>query len=160
MVSDSGIMPDPAKIEAVNNIPSPRNIKDVRSFLCLAGYYCKFIPSFSSIAAPLLHLMQKAASFMWTDACELAFQRLKQLLCSAPILAYLDFGKDFVLQTDTSDYGVGAVLLQLDDSGHEKVREKHQKLLRLVSKNTPSDSKTVSLLSFVFASRCCNFKTC
>ena len=121
VVSDSGIMPDPAKIKAVNNIPSPRNIKDVRSFLGLAGYYRKFIPSFSSIAAPLLHLTQKAASFMWTDACEQAFQRLKQLLCSAPILAYPDFGKDFVLQTDASDYGVGAVLSQLDDSGHEKV---------------------------------------
>ena len=93
VISDSGIMPDPEKIEAVNNISSPRNIKDIRSFLCLAGYYRKFIPGFSSIAAPLLKLTQKAASFIWTDSWEQAFQRLKQLLCSAPILAYPDFGK-------------------------------------------------------------------
>ena len=121
VVSESGIMPDPAKIEAVNNITSPRNIKDIRSFLGLAGYYRKFIPGFSSIAAPLLQLTQKAASFIWTDACEQDFQRLKQLLCSAPILAYPDFGKEFFLQTDASDYGVGAVLSQLDDLRNEKV---------------------------------------
>ena len=121
VVSSSGIIPDPAKIEAVSNIPSPQNIKDIRSFLGLAGYYRKFIPSFSSIAAPLLQLTRKAANFTWTNACEQAFQPLKQLLCSAPILAYPDFGKDFVLHTDASDYGVGAVLSQLDDSGNQKV---------------------------------------
>ena len=87
----------------------------------MAGYYRKFIPGISSIATPLLKLTQKAASFIWTDSCEQAFQRLKQLLCSAPILAYPDFGKNFVLQTDASDNGVGAVLSQLDDSGNEKV---------------------------------------
>ena len=59
VISDSGIMPDPAKIEAVNNISIPRNIKDIRSFLGLSGYYRKFIPGFSSIAAPLLKLAQK-----------------------------------------------------------------------------------------------------
>ena len=55
------------------------------------------------------------------DLCEQAFQRLEQLFCSAPILAYPDFGKNFALQTDASDYGVGAVLSQLNDSGNEKV---------------------------------------
>ena len=77
VVSASGIMPDPAKIDAVNNITSPRNIKDIRSFLGLVGYYRKFIPGFSSIAAPLLKLTQKSAHFNWTDACEQAFQQLK-----------------------------------------------------------------------------------
>ena len=61
------------------------------------------------------------ARFIWTDECEHAFQRLKELLCSAPILTYPDFGKEFVLQTNASDYGVGAVLSQLDDLGNENV---------------------------------------
>ena len=121
VVTVSGIMPDPAKIEAVNNITSPRNIRDIRSFLGLTGYYRKFIPGFSSIAMPLLQLTQKAAQFNWTHACEQVFQRLKHLLCSAPILAYSDFSQAFILQTDASDYGVGAVLSQLDELGNEKV---------------------------------------
>ena len=120
IVSASGIMPDPAKID-VDNITSPRNIKDIRSFLGLTGYYRKFIPGFSCIAAPLLQLTQKSVHFNWTDACEQAFQQLKHLLCSAPILAYPDFGQEFILQTDASDYGVGAVLLQRDALGNEKV---------------------------------------
>jgi phospholipid-translocating ATPase len=70
---------------------------------------------------PLLQLTQKAAPFNWTDACEQAFQRLKHLLCSSPILAYPDFSQEFILQTDASDYGVGAVLSQLDELGNEKV---------------------------------------
>ena len=120
VVSASGIMPDPAKIDAVNNITS-RNIKDIRSFLGLAGYYRKFIPGFSSIAAPLLQLTQKSAHFNWTDACEQVFKQVKHLLCSAPILAYPHFGQEFILQTDASDYGVGAVLSQHDALGNEKV---------------------------------------
>ena len=65
--------------------------------------------------------------FIWTDECEHAFQRLKQLLCSAPILAYPDFGNKFVLQTDVSDYGVGVVLPQLDDeiTDHKALRWVH-----------------------------------
>ena len=82
IVSASGIMPDPAKIDAVNNITSPRNIKDIRSFLGLAGYYRKFIPGFSPIAAPLLQLTQKSAHFNWADACEQVFKQVKHLLCS------------------------------------------------------------------------------
>ena len=74
VVSESGIMPDAAKIGAVNNISSPHNIKDICSFLGLAGYYCKFIPGFSSIAVPLLQVRQKAAWFNWT--CQQVFQRV------------------------------------------------------------------------------------
>ena len=106
VVSATGIMPNPAKIEAVNNITSPWSIKDIRSFLGLTGYYRKFIPGFSSIAAPLVQLTLKSAHFNWIDACEQAFQQLKHLLCSAPILVYPDFGQEFILRTDTfrSDY--------------------------------------------------------
>lgn len=121
VVSQSGIKPDPAKIEAVSNIVRPSTVKDIRSFVGLAGYYRKFIPGFSTVAAPLLKLTQKAAQFLWTSECEISFQTLKQLLCSAPILAYPKFDRNFILQTDASDYGVGAVLSQLDDQGNEKV---------------------------------------
>lgn len=121
IVSQHGIKPDPAKIEAVSKIDRPRTVKDIRSFLGLAGYYRKFIPAFSTISAPLLHLTHKTAKFVWTSECEHAFQTLKQSLCSFPVLAYPNFDQDFILHTDASDYGVGAVLSQLDEHGNENV---------------------------------------
>ena len=149
VVSDSGIMPDPAKIEAVNNIPSPRNTKDVRSFLDLPGYYRKFIPGFSSIAAPLLHLTQKAASFVRTDVCEQAFQRLKQLLCSAPILAYPDFAKTLFCKATHLIMASVRYRRNLMIQDMRKLLHMHQKLLCIASKNTPQRRKKHLQLSLV-----------
>ena len=94
---------------------------DVRSFLGLAGYYRKFIPDFATVTAPLVRLTQKNTLFNWTDECESSFNRLKGLLCSAPILSYPKFDREFLLQTDASDFGVGAILSQIDDDGLENV---------------------------------------
>ena len=121
VISQSGIQPDPAKIAAVRDIPRPQSIRDIRSFLGLAGYYRKFIPGFATVAAPLVQLTEKTSSFCWSDECENSFSRLKLLLCSAPILCYPRFDREFILQTDASDFGVGAVLSQVDDDGREKV---------------------------------------
>ena len=85
VISQSGIQPDPAKIAAVRDIPRPQSIRDIRSFLGLAGYYRKFIPGFATVAAPLVQLTEKTSSFCWSDECENSFSRLKLLLCSAPM---------------------------------------------------------------------------
>ena len=87
----------------------------------LAGYYRRFIPRFATIASPLTELTKKGVKFVWTENTESAFQHLKTCLCSAPILAYPIFDNLFILQTDASDVGLGAVLTQLDKSGHERV---------------------------------------
>ena len=121
VISKSGIQPDPAKIAAVQQIARPQTIKDIRSFLGLAGYYRKFIPGFATVAAPLVRLTEKTSPFCWSDECETSFSRVKSLLCSAPILCYPRFDREFLLQTDASDFGVGAVLSQLDDDGRERV---------------------------------------
>jgi phospholipid-translocating ATPase len=121
VISQSGIQPDPAKIAAVRDIPRPQSITDLRSFLGLAGYYRKFIPGFATVAAPLVQLTEKTSAFCWSDECERSFSRLKSLLCFAPILCYPRFDREFILQTDASDFGVGAVLTQLDDNGRELV---------------------------------------
>ena len=85
VVSGSGIMPDPEKIEAVNNISSPRNIKDIRSFVGLASYYRKFIPGFSSIAAPLT--IDAKSGELYLDECmRTSFSAIKSLLSSWRIL--------------------------------------------------------------------------
>lgn len=120
-VSKEGIHTDPSKIRAVHVIPAPSSLEALRSFLGLPGYYRRFIPQFSTIAAPLTDLSKKYVRFVWTDVHEGAFQKLKLCLCSAPILAYPRFDKPFILQTDASDVGLGAVLAQLDETGHERV---------------------------------------
>jgi len=121
VVSEKGVHTDPKKIEAVSNLPPPTNLDQVRSFLGLAGYYRRFIPNFSHISSPLVNLTKKGSKFSWTDKQEQSFSLLKKLLCTAPVLSYPHFDKCFILQTDASDMGLGAVLTQYDSSGQEHV---------------------------------------
>ena len=120
-VSKYGIHADPAKVKAIRGLAPPSTLEELRSFLGLAGYYRRFIPRFATIASPLTELTKKGVKFVWTENTESAFQHLKTCLCSAPILAYPSFDNPFILQTDASDVGLGAVLTQLDKSGHERV---------------------------------------
>ena len=105
----------------MSKLPVPSNVQQVRSFLGLAGYYRRFIPNFAAIASPLVALTKKDKKFSWTDAQQKSFTCLKYLLCTAPILAYPQFDKPFILQTDASDQGLGAVLVQKDSNGFERV---------------------------------------
>ena len=114
-------VPDPAKTEAVKTFPMPRTKKQVRAFLGLTGYYRRFIPNYSSVAVPLTDLTKKdgPSKVIWSEKCDHAFRQLKELLCNAPLLSTPDFDRSFVLQTDASERGVGAVLSQCDDEGME-----------------------------------------
>ena len=123
-VSQDGVSADPEKVAAIRNISRPTCVKDVRSFLGLAGYYRRFIKDFATLAAPLTKLTTKQMTsrpFAWTAACDNSFTQLKQQLCAAPILAYPQFDRMFTLYTDASDVGLGAVLAQNDDTGVERV---------------------------------------
>lgn len=120
VVGEDGLMVDPAKVEAILNIPRPNKVGDVRRLIGLASWYRRFISNFATLTAPLCELLRKNVKFNWTQACEAAFVSLKEHLVSAPILTCPDFDKPFVLQTDASDYGLGAVLSQNTDEG-EKV---------------------------------------
>ena len=99
----------------MKDYPAPKSLKEVRQFLGIASYYRRFIQGFAKIAQPLHALTQKGAVFLWTDACQEAFDRLKDSLLGAPILAYPDFQKNFVLETDANGKGLGAVLSQLQE---------------------------------------------
>ncbi|MES9884702.1 MAG: RNase H-like domain-containing protein [Sedimenticola sp.] len=120
VVSESGISCDPKKIVTITNWPVPTNISEVKSFLGLVGYYRRFVPDFSTVAYPLTQLTHKAAKFAWSDDCQQAFETLKHTLTSSPILAYPIESGDFILDTDASLTGLGAVLSQIQD-GEEKV---------------------------------------
>ena len=121
VVSAKGVHTDPKKTEAVSQLCEPKNVEQVRSFLGLAGYYRRFIPKFATLSAPLVALTKKHAKFVWNDIHVEAFSCLQRLLCEAPVLAYPDFHQPFVLQTDASDLGLGAVLSQVDPFGHDHV---------------------------------------
>ena len=112
-VSAEGLRPDPRLLESIRKIPIPTTVTQVRSFLGLVGYYCRFIQGFSKIAAPLNRLLEKNRSFQWNDECTQAFQELKALLLRELIVAYPDFAVPFRLYTDTSNIGLGAILAQL-----------------------------------------------
>lgn len=126
VVSSEGVATDPAKTEAVSKWPTPRTLRDLRSFLGFASYYRRFVPGFAQTAAPLHQLAAEISekgkkkkgtisSEHWEGECQRAFDDLRTALTSAPVLAYPDYTKPFIVETDASDKGLGAVLSQKQD---------------------------------------------
>ncbi|MBE2321327.1 hypothetical protein DVA67_035760, partial [Solirubrobacter sp. CPCC 204708] len=113
--SKRGIEVDQAKIELIAKLPSPKCVKDIRSFLGHAGFYRWFIKDFSAIARPLCRLLSKDIPFEWNADCEEAFKKLKESLISPPIMQSPDWNLPFELMCDASDYAIGAVLGQRKD---------------------------------------------
>lgn len=101
-VSGKGIEPDPNKVKAVQEFPVPTTVRGVRRFLGMTGYYRRFMAGFAKIAAPLHALTRESVPFFWSIACQGAFQALKDLLVTPPVLAYPNFDRDFILHTDAS----------------------------------------------------------
>ncbi|GBM86428.1 Transposon Ty3-I Gag-Pol polyprotein [Araneus ventricosus] len=112
VISAEGVKTDPEKIKAVVDWPRPETVHDLRSFLGLCTYYRRFVKNFSTIAKPLHKLTEAKSNFNWTEECEKSFNSLKQALTSSPILTYPRTDKDFILDTDASNEGIGAVLSQ------------------------------------------------
>ncbi|GBN71182.1 Retrovirus-related Pol polyprotein from transposon 297 [Araneus ventricosus] len=112
VISAEGVKTDTEKIKAVVDWPRPETVLDLRSFLGLCTYYRRFVKSFSTIARPLHKLAEAKSNFNWTEECEKSFNSLKHSLTSSPILTYPRTDKDFILDTDASNEGIGAVLSQ------------------------------------------------
>ena len=115
IVNRHGLKTNPRLVEAVRSFPVPQTVEEVRRFLGLSSYYRKFISNFTTIAGPLHNQTHKDTPFQWTTACHNAFTELKQKLTTSPVLAYSNFTREFVLETDASVQGVGAVLAQRED---------------------------------------------
>ena len=120
VVSSVGIAVQKHKVAAVQGWPIPATKREVRGFLGLAGYYRRFVKDFSKIAEPLTVLTGDTAVWRWASAQQSAFEHLKERLSSAPILVYARPSQPYILQTDASDYAVGAVLSQRQDDSSER----------------------------------------
>ncbi|CAM8981994.1 unnamed protein product [Rhodiola kirilowii] len=110
-ISGQGMEVDPSKIEAIQNLPQPANLKQLRGFLGLTGYYRRFVPKYAAVAEPLTKLLRKDAFAWHFDAAE-SFAKLKGMLASAPTLVLPNFSQQFKVQTDASGTGISAVLSQ------------------------------------------------
>jgi hypothetical protein len=124
VISEKGVSTDPDKVRDIVNWHTPRTVKQTRSFIGMVNYYSRFVPKLAEVAHPLHQVTKKNARFIWTKECELAFQELKRLLAQAPIMAYPTRNEMFILDTDASDLGYGAVLSQMQKQRDGSVKEK------------------------------------
>ncbi|CAM5179005.1 unnamed protein product [Eretmochelys imbricata] len=125
------VKPQLNKLEAIQNWPLPNRKKQVRAFLGVVGYYRRFIPHFATRVSPLTDLIKARGPDMvkWTDAAEKAVMDLQTALCSNPMLIAPDFNKEFILQTDASEVGLGAVLSQMVGDKEHAILYLSRKLL-------------------------------
>ena len=117
VVSKDGVSPDGRKVEAIKKWPTPDNACDLLSFLATANFYRRFIRDFSKIAAPLYKLTRKDVEWRWQSEQADAFARVKELLCSSPVMAMPDSSKQFVVDTDWSRHAIGWVIHQKGEDG-------------------------------------------
>ena len=134
VVSRHGVATDPEKVEAVKEWTTPRCQTELRTFLGFVGYYRRFCPDFASIAKPLHKLTAKGVPFLWTEIEQEAYDKLRQFLIEAPVLAYPEPGTEFILDTDASLEGVGGVLSQVQQ-GQERVIAYYSKTLSPAERN-------------------------
>lgn len=117
--NESGVHPNPAKIDAIFSAPVPVDTKQVQSFVGLCNFYSRFIPNFASQMSPFYELLKKNSQFKWTKLHQQSFDKIKQTFVNSNVLQHFNSNFQTCLETDSSSYGLGAVLLQREnDSNH------------------------------------------
>ena len=115
--AERGVRMDPEKVKAILEWEAPKTATGVRSFLGFANFYRTFIKNYSDLAMPLTALTHKDTQFIWTDECEKAFEKMKKIFTTAPILVQFDPDRETVLETDSSGWCIGGTLMQYNDDG-------------------------------------------
>jgi hypothetical protein len=145
-----GVKPDPGKVRAIKDYPVPKTVRDIRSFIGLAGYYRRHVQDFAKLAQPLTNLTKKDVPFIWTDEHQLAFENLKQILSTEHLLIYPDFTQPFIVACDASTKAIGAVLSQVREGEERPVAYCSRQLNSAESKYSVTE---LELLAFLFATK-------
>ncbi|CAF1667312.1 unnamed protein product, partial [Adineta ricciae] len=120
IINSNGKQPDPSRVTTIQNLPVPKDVKQVEAFIGKINYYGKFIQNFSNLCSPLNRLRQKDVKWNWDASCQKAFDVLKKQLSEATLLVHFDQHLPLILATDASNYGIGAVLMHRYSDGSEK----------------------------------------
>lgn len=146
LVNKDGLNTDPAKVECMLNYPVPKRVKDVRRLVGMVSWYRRFIPNFATRIAPLTKLTRKNVTFSWGPECDRAFNDIKRCLISAPILTCPDYSKQFILQCDASQIGLGCVLVQNFEDGEKVISYASRALTAQEAKYSTTELECLALL--------------
>ena len=148
-IQKSGISVDPSKTEVVKNWPVPRNVSEVRSFTGFCNYYSRLLPQYSRTVQPLYDLTKKNASFVWSEECQRAFDKLKCMLTEAPIVGVPRGSGEFILDTDACDRSIGAVVSQMQDGVETVICYGSRTLSRPEINYTTTRKELLSIVHFM-----------
>lgn len=146
VVDRSGLRVDPEKVTAILNLPPPRNVTEVRRILGMASWYRRFIPNFATLVSALSNLLRKNVRFEWNPQCAEAFSKLKDCLSSAPVMTCPDFDIPFCIQTDASNFGLGAVLTQNHKDGERVISYISRSLNKNERKFTTTEKECLAVV--------------
>ncbi|GJP37734.1 hypothetical protein CLOM_g22155 [Closterium sp. NIES-68] len=157
IVSAQGVHVDPEKIEAVRMWKTPKNVKELQQFLGFANYYNRFVPQYAKIAAPLTNLLKNNTPYKWEPQHQEGMEQMKQALTSARVLNLRDPERDYVIEADTSDQAVGAVLMQDQGNGLQPIAYL-SKILHGAELNYPIHDKEALAIIIAFKTWRCYLK--
>lgn len=149
IISKNGLEVDKDKIEAIVSMPPPTNISELKSFLGMVNFYGKFLKNLSSSLSPLYGLLKKGKHFIWGKSQNIAFERVKKMLCSTEVLAHYDMNLETILTCDASEHGIGAILAQRESGGRERVVAYASRVLTCAEKHYSQIHKEA--LAIIFA---------
>ncbi|CAO4370898.1 unnamed protein product [Caenorhabditis nigoni] len=154
LVGRHGVKPNPTKVKSIQEFPVPKSPTGVRGFLGMTNYFRRFIKQYAEIAAPLHDLTKKDQKFIWKTVHQSAFEKLKEALCSSPVLQPPRPGRPFVIESDASSIAVGAMLLQAGDDGElHPIAYDSRKLTETERKYPPIETEALGLTFAVKAFR-------
>ncbi|KAG4040809.1 hypothetical protein PC123_g23656 [Phytophthora cactorum] len=151
LVGKNGVRPDPEKVRVISEWPTLSDVKELRQFLGLATYLCKYVENYAGKIRPLSQLLKKEAEWKWTAECQQAFDAVKQGLTEAPILAVADQDRPFHVVCDASDFAIGCALMQHDHEGRDRVVYHQSRQLKPAERNYPVHDKEHLAMKYALA---------